>query len=356
MREVLATLGMTVLVFTFILLLGSVLKEVLPLIVSQNASLWLIVKAIALLLPFVLAFALPMGMLAACLLVFGRFSADHELTAARANGISLIALVTPVLLIGALMSGVGGLMNLQIAPQCRVAFKRLLPRLAVENPMLLLTEGRYIKDFPGYVIYVGKKSGASQLRDVRICHLNTNGIADTRIWADHGEIVAEPANKRLVLNLFEVQTFNFFGDRWVPQSSQEVNLPLDFESAGRGEEEIKVSDKTFLQLCDELEDYRRRGVDLTPLQVQLHRQIAFSFASIGFTLIGIPLGIRAHRRETSLGVALAIVLVLVYYAFIILGQALETRPDLHPQWILWIPNFLFQLVGAALLWRANRAG
>ena len=166
MREVLATLGMTVLVFTFILLLGSVLKEVLPLIVSQNASLWLIVKAIALLLPFVLAFALPMGMLAACLLVFGRFSADHELTAARANGISLIALVTPVLLIGALMSGVGGLMNLQIAPQCRVAFKRLLPRLAVENPMLLLTEGRYIKDFPGYVIYVGKKSGASESHPV----------------------------------------------------------------------------------------------------------------------------------------------------------------------------------------------
>ena len=221
---------------------------------------------------------------------------------------------------------------------------------------MLLSEGRYIKDFPGYVIYVGKKSGANQLQDVRICHLDTNGVADTRIWADHGEMVAEPANQRIILNLFEVQTFNFFGERWVPHASQEDNLQLDFENASRSEDEIKVSDKTFLQLCDELEEYRQRGVDLTPIQVQLHRQVAFSFASIGFTLIGIPLGIRAHRRETSLGVALAIILVLVYYAFIILGQALETRPELHPQWILWIPNFLFQLVGGTLLWRANRAG
>ena len=88
---------------------------------------------------------------------------------------------------------------------------------------------------------------------------------------------------------------------------EEYAVDVSLTPPAKSREKPPLSDMTFRQLADEKRELDRQTIDTTPVQVQRHRQVAFSFASIGFTLIGIPLGIRAHRRETNVSVAIAIV-------------------------------------------------
>ena len=85
--------------------------------------------------------------------------------------------------------------------------------------------------------------------------------------------------------------------------------------------------------------------------MQLNLKIATSFACFGFTLVGIPLGIRAHRRETNVGLAMALALVFVYYAFIIIGQSLQSRPEIRAlRRSSGFRTSWFQIVGSIMLW------
>ena len=363
LRQILASLALTVVVFTFVLLLANVLKEIVGLLVSGLASPILVAKAILLLIPFVLVFALPLGMLTSTILVFGRLSSDNELTAARASGISLISLASPILGLSLVLSAVCAWINMDVAPRCRLVYKDLLNSVVRQNANLGPAEGRFTR-LGNHVIYVGHRSGAS-LEDIMIFE-DKDGKKVRDIRAAKGELLTETNQFRL--RLMEAQVLERGEHGWETRGSMgELEFPLRVEKTTRQSTQ-NIKHMSFVQLWEERQLWRQQLGALpnspsselrstTPIDVQLHRQAAFSFAAIGFTLLGIPLGIRAHRRETNLGVAIALVLLAIYYSFFILGMALDTRPEFLPQFILWIPNFVFQALGATLLWRASsRAG
>jgi lipopolysaccharide export system permease protein len=369
--QVLVSLLLTVAVFTFVLLLGTVLKEILVLLVNGQARISTALEAIGLLIPFVCVYALPMGLLTATLLVFGRFSADQELTAARASGISLLSLVTPVLLLSLLCCGVSAWFNMDLGPRSRVAYLKLIASARAGLMQAQLPAGQPIYDFPGYIFLVGENHGGD-LKDVTIEWLQYN----TTIFAPQGQYAVDTTSNVLTLTLFNAVSSTVTSNGTTVLSSFPIWQlpPIDLNTSTNRNSKPNISDMTFWQLQDTARDLERfdlpakAGASSQEMSAQfhevkkligqtraeMHRQIAFSFACFGFALVGIPLGIRMHRRETNVGIAIALGLVLVYYSFIILGKSLAARPELAPHLIFWLPNFIFQAVGAVLLWRANR--
>jgi lipopolysaccharide export system permease protein len=369
--QVLAALLLTVAVFTFVLLLGTVINEVLRLLISGQARIGTVLEAIGLLIPFVGVYALPMGLLTATLLVFGRFSADQELTAARASGVSLLSLVAPVLLLSLFCCGVSAWFNMDLGPRSRVAYKNLISRASADLLNIQLPAGRPIYDFHGYIILVGANDGGN-LQDVRVFVLENETNVSTWLHAPQGRLESNLKNKEIYLHLIEPRGLSKRGGTMSANEWTSANLFPTNTATGSGE--IKINDMTFWQLQAKARDLERldfpvkADISSSELRAQFHeaeklieqtraemnRQVAFSFACFGFALVGIPLGIRMHRRETNIGIAIALGLVLVYYSFDILGESLATRPEFAPHLIFWLPNFIFQAVGVVLLWRANR--
>lgn len=378
LRQVVSSLTLTVVVSTLVLLLGNVLKEVLGLLISGQVSGWLVLKSVALLIPFVWVFALPMGMLTATLLTFGRFSADQELTAVRASGVSLLSLIVPILLLSLALSGLSAWVTMDLGPRARVAYKEILREALMQVGGDQLPAGRFIKDFEGYIFYI-KENNEGELKDVMVFIEGSTNTAST-LNSAKARLTPDPARSQIRLELFDATTVVFDRGEWYVGPQGDCELILDNNRRVK-RRSMDISDMTFSQLRSELEVVRARmrGVRwaereagelaadeasatlarmetelTTPLRVQMHRMVSFSFACVGFTLIGIPLGIRANRRETNVGIAIGLLLVVAYYSFFILGQSFETDPQYRPHLILWAPNFLFQVVGGLLLWRANR--
>ncbi|MBG89380.1 MAG: hypothetical protein CMO80_21135 [Verrucomicrobiales bacterium] len=357
LRQILIILLVAISVFVGVLLLGNALKDVMAMLVNQQISIGVVFKMIAYLIPWVLVYAVPLGFLAAILLVFGRISADNELVAIRAGGVGLFSMVMPVLGLGLVLSSLLAWINMDLSPKCRSAWKSL-GREAVVNPADLLLPGRYIRQFPGWTIYIGGKS-EGLLEDV-LLYKYEDGVLRDQIRAETADVDLDKETMELRLELASVN-WDYRLDVGDTNASPEWGTMLMSETSQTnrlGEldqlvEEQDLSDMTFSRLREELDAVRASQEQDSPVLFHLHRQVAASFSCFVFVLMGVPLGIRAQRRETSVGLALALVMAVFYFGLQMFAQSLETKAAAYPHYLVWLPNLLFAAIGCRLLWRAN---
>jgi lipopolysaccharide export system permease protein len=349
----------TVAVFTFVFSIGVLFK--LSELVSKGIDWHPIVKIFASGIPSALAFTIPISVLTATLLVFGRLSADSEITAVKACGISMWRVVRWMMPITILLTVVCLYVNSDIVPYSHFLRRSALSKITSGNPVDLIEEGRTIKAFDGLTLYVGRKS-KNELYNIRIYDKREGRMRE--IKAKSGVVSVVTNSTDLLLELTEVTIDPFSFER--PGAAYAGRWPVKIANSKKHRTYSKKSkDMTLAELYvgvrdldsevvrnkdnpQEIEDILKRRMKMS---VEMHKRLAVSCSCFTFMFLGIPFGIRSHRKESSAGIALSLVLVFCFYLFVLVAEQLSDKPSLHPDLMTWLPVVLSLVVGSVLIHR-----
>lgn len=325
--------------------------------VADGAPAGLAARVLVLKLPQILVWTFPMSVLMGALLSLSRLSASSELVAMRAGGVSFFRLMAPVLAVGLLITGVTLAMNESLVPWANDQARRLSAEMRGEQ-LPRVTKNVVLRDFEGdrlsrFIYAVEFDQETSTMHDVAMIEWR-GGVptrqttAEALIWEEDG------------WHFVNGRTYIFSG----PEGRGQVT-ELSFQGGKQRvalkerPEDIPVSQKrvetmTMSELRQQMSLLGRAHERYREFLLQLHMRFATPVVSLVFAWVGVPLGIQHHRRATSVGFGLSIIIIFAYYVLMTLFSALGQGGAVTPAVAAWAPNVLLALVGLLLVIRARK--
>jgi lipopolysaccharide export system permease protein len=354
LRAFLITFGMAIGLLTFFMMGANVAKD-LNKFVTQGLPLSSVFEFAVCLMPIALTFTIPWAVLVAVMLVFGRLSADSEITAMRACGISILQIVSPIMIISFLMTILCLYLQVQVGPPLLGTARQVATKTAIDHPSAMFEPGVRVK-YKDNIIYIDDKEGENIIKDIQIFTVGTTGGNKDKVIKDvtasRGKLIVDKKLKTLTIALFDCNIVDKQSNPPVRAFAQSFNTVIDY---GNEMESLEIGKRdkymTLKELFGRIRIEKKYNRDTCDLEVELNQRIAFALAPIAFMLLGLPLAIRTSRRETSVGLFLSVVLAGAFFLSIILCESLTSYPKLYPQYLLWLPNLAYQLGGAYMIYK-----
>lgn len=302
-------------------------------------------------LPIILTFTVPWAVMVAVMLVFGRMSADNEITAMRACGVSILQIVSPIMIITVLLTALCLYLQVEVGPPLLGRSRELMGEAAINQPLAIFEPGKPIS-YENTIIYIEDKEGENGILGVQLYTLADRSTVAQDISAVRGKVLVDQEQKILTIRLFDCLVTDKKADKTNTIDrfySNELEFRFYYGKQSNARR-LRIRPK-YMKLSDLMGMIRltkQMNKDSTELEVELNQRIAFALSPIAFLLLGLPLAIRTSRRETSVGLFLSVILAGAFFLSIILCESLSSRPYLYPQYLLWLPNIIFQVLGAVM--------
>ena len=383
LRELASPFLFGVILFTFFLFLDRI-YQLTDLVVTKGVPFHLVLQLLFYMLPSFLTNTLPMALLVAVLLAGGRLSADLEIVACKAAGLSLWRLFRPVLLAAIVVTLASGAFTLVLAPRMNQTFQTQLFRILQARASSGLKERVFNTTFGDVVIYVEDVSPSqvalkglvvSDERDPKLSRIITAG--EGRLFSDEGtrritlrllnggvnEGDVIPANAPEALTREVLAPGGAAGAkryRYTAFQVYDMNLTVESPLKTTARFEKPEKDLGLRDLSHKIGALRGDPRARAPYLVERHKRFALPMAALVFALVGFPLAASSQRGGRSIALVGSLGILVAYYLMLTTLEGMANRGAIPAGIAIWTPNLVFACGGGALLlvtareWRAPR--
>lgn len=360
LRQILPTLGVTLLVAAVILLLERMLR-LLDIAVGNGVSTLVVFQMLFNLIPHYIGLALPAALFLGVLLAFRKLSSQSELDAIQSSGIGLSRFIRSAVILGLLMMVMNLILVGYLQPYSRYAYRAILFNVTSGVIESGIGEGVFM-DLPnGYTLRVEESRGAGRQLYGVFAHRQQDDGTIVTLTARRGELMAGGADRATSLRLYQ-------GNRseWSPGATSATKVSFDvfdwplnledlvrFRMRGGDERELTFSELLRGYLANRTaeqtgerrvynpEVYPEQRVSPSAVAAELHGRIVFSLSILFLPMLAAPLGIMTNRASKSFGLVLGLLVLVVYHKVLEFSEAYATVGGVPAGPALWGPFALF---------------
>ena len=353
-QEVVFAFLFAICAFTAVFIGSGTLFRIARYITDYGASLSSVVKIFVYGLPSIIMWTFPMSMLLATLLTFGRLSSSSEITAMKSCGISFKRIAAPAILLGVIVTICAILFNEHVVPWANTSYNNVVYYEIQGNTELKSQDHIIVKELAGErierLIYARQYKAREEIlvgvsmqvfnEDGKVTHVENATFAEWKDekWIMHDGMIYDLSDEE------RTRTMKF--DRQI--------LPIKASPRQIVREQKKPEELTMRELKAQIAIMKSQFADTNKLETELYQRFTVPMASLIFALIGVPLGLQPTRTPSSMGFALSVVIIFLYYAVMTLANAIARSGAIPPIYAVWIPNAIGLLSGFVLIYRASR--
>ena len=360
-REVVSHGILGLAVFTFVFFVPQLVR-LMDLVVRHSGSLWTIILLFLCTIPPGLAFTLPIGVLVGVLIGLGRLSADSEIVALHASGVSLRRLLLPIGFVAVLATAATLLTTFWLSPLALRTAARLEQQLIASQAPFSVQPRVFDERFPKFILYVQDvEAAATHWRGVFLASApgataglfpqGSNRAQQSSVTiAEDAQIVTSAAQRQIDLHLGSGSTHEYDAhtpDQYNVTTFGETDIPVDISGAALPlkARPLSIAERPATALLSD------NGPTWLSSRIEYQRRVAFPTACLVFALLGVPIGVRPRRGGRAGGLILTLILVGGYYLVFITGDHMAAQGRIGPFAGVWAGNIAALLLGIFMLAR-----